>query len=251
MPQCDSNPSQKPIPLAGFLILDKPAGISSMKVVAIVRRRAGGIKTGHAGTLDPLATGVLVLGLGKGTKHLQTLMDTDKRYHTIIDLSAFTNTDDMEGEREKIDLPDPLPHENAIDAALKNFRGDIMQSPPAFSAVKIGGRRAYKMARKGQSVAIPPRQVSVHGIELLHYEWPRVEVAIHCAKGFYVRSLARDLGMALGTGGHCVSIRRTAVGPFVIENAITLEDVPQPLGQTDLLTIDLGLEMVRQGDGGA
>ena len=126
-----------------------------------------------------------------------------------------------------------------------------MQSPPAFSAVKIGGRRAYKMARKGEAVDIPPRPVCVHGLEILQYVWPRVEISIHCAKGFYVRSLARDLGMALGTGGHCVSIRRTAVGPFVIENAIKLEDVPDAIVQEDLLSIDLGLKMVREGSGGA
>lgn len=251
MPQSESQHHETTPTLAGFLILDKPPGMSSMQAVATVRRRAGGFKTGHAGTLDPLATGVLVLGLGKATKHLQALMDTDKRYHTIIDLSAFTTTDDLEGEREEIAPPRGFPDEAALDTALKNFRGDIMQSPPAFSAVKIGGRRAYKMARKGQSVEVPPRQVCVHGLEILQYEWPRVEIAIHCTKGFYVRSLARDLGIALGTGGHCVSIRRTAVGPFVIEDAIKLEDVPQPLGQTDLLAIDRGLELVRRGGGGA
>ena len=120
-----------------------------------------------------------------------------------------------------------------------------MQRPPAFSAVKIDGRRAYKMARQGQAVEIPPRRVVVHDIESLRYEWPIVELAIHCDKGFYVRRLARDLGKVLGTGGHCRSIRRTAVGPFLIDAAIPLDAVPDPVAQSHLMSIESALEAIQ------
>lgn len=244
MPPASPEKTEDRPPLCGILVLDKPAGISSMRAVAVVRRRAGKTKTGHAGTLDPLATGVLVLALGRATKIIDRLMDTDKRYRTEIDLSAFTDTDDMEGDREVIAIETP-PDEAQLRNALPAFVGEIMQRPPAFSAVKIGGRRAYKLARAGQPVEIPPRRVIVYGIDLIRYEWPIVDLAIHCAKGFYVRRLARDLGLALGTGGHCRSIRRTAVGPFVIDKAISLEAVPDPLDQGHLISVDDALEMVR------
>lgn len=216
-----------------------------MTAVSIVRRRAGGARTGHAGTLDPLADGVLVLALGRATKSIERLMDTDKRYRTAIDLSAFTATDDLEGERSEVPIAEP-PGEEAIRAALKRFTGSIRQRPPAFSAVKIAGRRAYKMARKGQAVDLPARPVLVHAIDLILYRWPQVELAIHCGKGFYVRSLARDLGEALGTGGHCVSIRRTAVGPFTEAMATRLDDVPQPLAEEHLISLETALRMVEK-----
>lgn len=215
-----------------------------MAAVAVVRKRAGGIKTGHAGTLDPQATGVLVLALGKATKIIDQLMQTDKRYHTQIDLSLTSTTDDLEGELTAIDVESP-PSQEQIETALAQFRGTFDQAPPAFSAVKIDGRRAYKLARKGQAPDIPARPVQVYELELLAYDWPRVDLAIHCAKGFYVRSLARDLGAALGTGGCCRSIRRTAVGPFLIDDAIALDDVPQPLPQEALISVDAALQMVR------
>jgi tRNA pseudouridine55 synthase len=216
-----------------------------MAAVAVVRKRAGGVKTGHAGTLDPQATGVLVLALGKATKIIDQLMQTDKRYHTRIDLSRISTTDDLEGDLTQIAVETP-PSQAQIEAALAPFRGTFDQIPPAFSAIKIDGRRAYKLARKGQAPDIPARPVHVHELELLAYDWPCVDLAIHCAKGFYVRSLARDLGAALGTGGCCRSIRRTAVGPFVIDDALALEDVPQPLPQEALISIDDALRMVRE-----
>jgi tRNA pseudouridine55 synthase len=218
-----------------------------MAVVAAVRRKARGTKTGHAGTLDPLATGVLVLALGKATKVIDRLMATDKRYRTTIDLSAFTTTDDLEGEATPIPIERP-PSENEIRAALRRFVGAIEQRPPAFSAVKVEGRRAYKLARRGEAVELPPRPVAVHDLELRAYDWPMVEIAIHCAKGFYVRSLARDLGEALGTGGHCRTIRRTAVGPFTEEMAIALDDVPEPLIESDMMPIETALALVVDAD---
>jgi tRNA pseudouridine55 synthase len=235
--------SQNPPPLGGVLVLDKPAGITSMRAVEIVRRRAGGVKTGHAGTLDPLATGVLVLALGRATRVIDRLMATDKRYHTIIDLTAFTTTDDREGDRMEVSIAEP-PSEDDIRTALGRFVGEIQQRPPAFSAVKIDGRRAYKLARGGTPADIRARPVVVHAVELLSYRWPLVELAMHCEKGVYVRSLARDLGEALGTGGHCASIRRTAVGPFTVDMAIAPERLPDPLRAEHLLPVETTLAML-------
>ncbi len=217
-------------------MIDKPLRMTSMTAVSIVRRKAGGAKTGHAGTLDPLATGVLVIAIGKATRSIDKLMATDKRYETVIDLSAFTTTDDLEGTRTQVVAAPPTVEK--VQATLEQFKGEIMQQPPAFSAMKINGRRAYKMARKGEAVEIPARPVIVHSMQLVNYEWPRLELLIHCAKGFYVRSLARELGQALGTGGHCTLIRRTAVGPFTIDNALALVDVPPALSQEDLITVE-------------
>ncbi|MCZ6835430.1 MAG: tRNA pseudouridine(55) synthase TruB [Planctomycetota bacterium] len=237
------NPESQPPPV-GVLVLDKPEGISSMKAVAIVRARANRAKTGQAGTLDPLATGVLVLALGRAaTKHIDAMMGTDKRYHTLINLEAFTNTDDREGEREMVEVASP-PDEETVRQAIRGFVGEIMQKPPAFSAIKIDGRRAYKQARKGEVVDIPARAVIAYGIDLIRYDWPEVELEVHCAKGFYIRSLARNLGESLRTGGYCLSIRRTGVGPFTIDQAMALDDVPNPLKLEDLIPIETALERI-------
>lgn len=219
--------------LSGLLILDKPIGWSSMRAVAHVRRRAGGVRTGHAGTLDPLATGVLVLALGAATKLIERLMATEKRYRTAIDLSAFTTTDDREGERTEVAVSDP-PSRDRIDAALAAFTGTILQRPPAFSAMKVGGRRAYKLARRGDVVELAPRPVVVHSIAIAGYAFPLLELDIHCGKGTYIRSIARDLGGKLGTGGHCAAIRRTAVGPWDESMARTVESLPETIGQEHL-----------------
>lgn len=229
--------------LAGILAVDKPVGLTSMRVVEQVRRRAGGAKTGHAGTLDPLATGVLVLALGRATRHIERLMATDKRYRTVIDLSAFTTTDDREGERVEIDVGQP-PSERAIRNALEPMIGRIQQRPPAFSAIKISGRRAYRMARQGETMQLRARPVIVHAIEIVCYEWPNVEVDLRCGKGVYVRSLARDLGEALGTGGHCASIRRTAVGPFTSELSVPLAALPDRIEPSHLIPPEDAIQMV-------
>ena len=225
---------------AGFLVLDKPVGPSSMKAVAVVRRRAGGIKTGHGGTLDPLASGVLVLGLGRATRLLEKVVATNKEYLTQIDLSMTTATDDLEGEPAYVEVSSP-PELPTVEAALQSFTGDIMQRPPAYSAIKVHGRRAYALARRDQPVDIPPRQVRVDCLRLVDYTWPQVTVSIACGKGFYVRSLARDLGASLGLGGCCVSIRRTAVGPFSLNDAVTLDDVPDPLIAAHVIPVEEGL----------
>ncbi len=230
-------------PPTGILVLDKPEGSSSMRAVSIVRRRAGRTRTGHAGTLDPLATGVLVLALGRATKSIDRLMNTEKGYRTEIDLSVFTTTDDREGERTPVEVATP-PERHAVEAALDEFRGEIMQAPPAFSAIKVGGRRAYKSARQGDLLDLPKRPVVVHELELEAYAWPVVTLRIRSGKGFYVRSLARDLGTALGTGGSCLSIRRTAVGPFTLAEAVRLDDLPETIGAADLIPVDEAIARV-------
>jgi len=227
----------------GILVLDKPLGITSMTAVAIVRRLAGGVKTGHAGTLDPLATGVLVVALGAATKSIDRLMATEKRYETVIDLAAFTTTDDAEGPRREVAVSKP-PDAAAVEAALAGFVGLIEQRPPAFSAVKVEGKRSYKRARGGDLQRPASRAVRVHSIELARFTWPCVEVRIHSDKGFYVRSLARDLGETLGTGGHCVSIRRTAVGPFHLGLAKRMDDLPATIDQADVMPLEQALAML-------
>ena len=226
--------------LTGILVLDKDLGMSSMRAVEIARRRAGRAKAGHAGTLDPLATGVLVVAFGRATKAIDLLMATEKRYETDVDLSAFTATDDREGERREIAVATP-PTREAVEHALAGFRGEIMQKPPAFSAVHVGGKRAYALARNDAPPDLPPRKVTVHEIELLRYDWPIATVAIRSGKGFYVRSLARDLGLALGTGGHCATLRRTAVGPFTVKVAKRLEDLPERIDESCVIPLETAL----------
>ena len=219
--------------LNGLLVIDKPQGVTSMDVVRVVRRTAGGVKTGHAGTLDPLATGVVICCIGRATKQVDSLMGLTKVYETCVDLSAFTSTDDREGPLEPVTVQDP-PSEIRIRSVLPRFIGEIQQVPPTYSAVHVRGKRAYQLARRGQSVDIPPRSVRIDSIELITYDWPNATLRVTCGKGTYIRSIARDLGLALGTGGHAASLRRTAVGPFAAEQAILLDRVPNPVTQSDL-----------------
>ena len=223
--------------LHGVIVIDKPRGPTSMSMVNLVRRKCMKMKTGHAGTLDPLATGVLVLGVGKMTKKLGQMMNTHKRYTTVMDLSATTAGHDAESPRQEVEVS-TIPTKDEVAQAVGTFLGEILQAPPIFSAVKIDGHRAYAIARKGQDVKIAPRPVTVYSIEVLSYEWPLVAIDITCAKGFYVRSLARDLGKKLGVGGYCTEIRRTEVGKFTLERAKQLEDLPEFLTQKDLLSPD-------------
>lgn len=220
--------------LSGLLVADKPLGLSSMDVVRRVRRAAGGAKTGHAGTLDPLATGVVICCVGKATRLVEQLMGLPKVYEAVVDLSAFTTTDDREGEREEVAVAAPPPRE-AVEAACRTFEGVIQQAPPAFSAVHVEGKRAYKLARKGQALNLPTRPVRIDRIEVLDYAWPLLSLRIACGRGTYIRSIARDLGRALGTGGHLASLRRTAVGPYTVEGAWNVDKLPQPLTQEHLL----------------
>ncbi len=234
--------------IAGFLILDKSTGISSMKALArvriLARDTAQGAKSGHAGTLDPLASGVLVIGIGRpATRLLSRIVGASKRYRTEIDLSGFTASDDLESEIEPVSIETP-PSEDMVQSALRQFEGDIMQAPPAFSAIKVNGKRAYQLARENKLDSLPPRPIKVHTLSLVKYSWPHATIDIHCGKGFYVRSLARELGTALGTGGHCQSIRRTAVGPFTLEHARTHSELPDSITDGDLVGIDQAISML-------
>ena len=224
------------MPMSGLLVVDKPLGWSSMAVVRKVRYMAGGVKTGHAGTLDPLATGVLLCCLGKATRVVPRLMGMTKVYEAEVDLSAFTATDDREGQREEVRVAAPV-GEAKLREALGRFVGEITQKPPAFSAIKIGGRRAYKLARLGQKVEMVGRTVRVDAIELLGYAWPVARLRITCGKGTYIRSLARDLGVALGAGGHLASLRRTRIGGYDLSLAVDERRLQQPLTQADLLPV--------------
>lgn len=237
----------QPEPISGLLVIDKPEGPSSMHACARVRaalRRGGApkrVKVGHGGTLDPLATGLLVILCGKATPLCNRVMLGQKRYEARVDLSAFTTTDDREGERTEVDVDQP-PSEDRVHDALGTFVGEIMQRPPAFSAMKVGGHRAYALARKGEIVELEPRPVTINSIELRSYNWPFIDLDIRSGKGVYIRSLARDLGAALGTGGSLAALRRTAVGQFTIAQATRLDDLPGVLTQADLLPTEAFVE---------
>lgn len=227
---------------SGLLIVDKPHGPTSMDVCRVVKRKliAGGahkgVKVGHGGTLDPLATGLMVVMIGQATKLCEQVMAGAKSYLTDIDLSAFTTTDDAEGERTEVAVASP-PTRDAIDAACAKFVGVIQQRPPAFSAMKIDGQRAYKLARKGHDVEIAARPVRIDAIGVFSYAWPHLIISVDCGKGTYIRSLARDLGEALGTGGCLAGLRRTRVGAWSIDRAIHMDKIPERLTQGDLLPI--------------
>ncbi len=213
--------------LNGLLVIDKPIGMSSASVCRAVRRATGGAKVGHAGTLDPLATGVLLVCLGRATRAVETLMAGEKTYVAEIDLSAFTTTDDREGERIEV-AADRTPTRADLERACAGFVGAILQSPPAYSAVHVDGERAYRLARRGElstqdiGAALPERPVTVHSIEIIDFDWPYAAIRVNCGKGTYIRSLARDIGRALGTGGHLSALRRTRVGGYMIDDAVPL-----------------------------
>ncbi|QOV91500.1 tRNA pseudouridine(55) synthase TruB [Humisphaera borealis] len=214
--------------LTGILNLDKPAGLTSARAVGIVKQLLPrGTKIGHAGTLDPFATGVLLLLVGKATKSCERLMDQPKQYLTTVRLGATTATDDLESEVTPWSPSGARgitpPTLDAVVAALPSFVGTIQQRPPAFSAMKIGGRRAYDLARQGQSVVMAPRPVNVYGVELVRYDWPDLVLRIDCGRGTYIRSIARDLGEMLDAGGYLTELRRTRSGQFLAEQAVSLE----------------------------
>ncbi len=217
-------PATGPAPAAphGLVVVDKPGGLTSHGVVARVRRLAGTRKVGHAGTLDPMATGVLVLGVGRATRLLGHLMLTEKAYDATILLGRSTTTDDAEGEVVAEHDVSGLTEE-AVRRELARFVGEIDQVPTAVSAIKVDGRRAYERVRAGEEVVLKSRRVTVHELEVVEMALPEVRVRMRCSSGTYVRAIARDLGDALGVGGHLTALRRTAVGPFDLAQARTLE----------------------------
>jgi tRNA pseudouridine55 synthase len=209
---------------AGLVVVDKPGAMTSHDVVARVRRLAGTRKVGHAGTLDPMATGVLVLGLNRATRLLGRLTLADKRYDATIRLGVTTTTDDAEGEVVDSRPTDSL-DEDAVRRALAAFVGEIDQVPSAVSAVKVDGRRAYARVRAGEEVELPARRITIHALDVRGVDLPSLSVSVHCSSGTYVRAIARDLGASLGVGGHLTALRRTAVGPFDLGSAHTLAEL--------------------------
>ncbi|MBQ6127451.1 tRNA pseudouridine(55) synthase TruB [Candidatus Saccharibacteria bacterium] len=223
-----------------FLLVDKPAGLSSFAVVARVRRilteqmredytkrglqapkRA---KVGHAGTLDPFATGLLICLLGKGTRRAAEFLKKDKRYEATICLGKVSTTGDPEGEISEYRITD-FPTLEQVQAVVSRFQGKIRQRVPAYSAVKINGRRAYDLARKGIEVEMPEREVEIYKIAVVDYEWPYLKIDCKVSSGTYIRALGEDIGKALGVGGYLTELRRTEIGDFSVKDAVTLEDL--------------------------
>jgi len=199
--------------VTGILLLDKPVGITSNEALQRVKRIYRAAKAGHTGSLDPLATGLLPICLGAATKFSAFLLDADKRYRVRVRLGVTTTTADAEGEvlerREVVGLDTAQ-----IEGALAQFRGEIDQLPPMYSAVKHGGERLYKLARQGLEVERQPRRIQIFSLEILAVDLPEIELDVHCTKGTYVRTLAEDIGRELGCGGHVSALRRTGVGPY-------------------------------------
>ena len=223
--------------LDGWLVVDKPLGLSSAQVVGRIKRllREAGIKVpriGHGGTLDPLATGVLPIALGEATKLAGRMLDAAKGYDFTVAWGTATATEDAEGE--VVATSDVRPDAAAIAAALPGFRGPIAQRPPAYSALKIDGKRAYARARAGETLELAERPVTVHALDLLAARPDAADFALACSKGTYVRSLARDLAAALGTVGHVSALRRTKAGPFVLAQAISLDNLAALLQEARL-----------------
>lgn len=217
----------------GVLVIDKPTGPTSFDVVRQVRSLLRLKKVGHTGTLDPLATGVLPLCLGEATKVAGFITEGDKAYDATVRLGSETDTLDAEG-RVTAQAPVPALTPALIEAALARFRGPFDQIPPMYSAVKVGGKRLYELARAGEEVERAARHVTVYELMLRDFSAERLQLSVRCSKGFFVRTLAQDVGRALGCGAHLEALRRTASGPFTLAQALPLADVPELLKQGSL-----------------
>lgn len=216
----------------GILLIDKPTDMTSFGVVARVRRvlsdqNGKKMKVGHCGTLDPFATGLLILCVGKECKNAGHYTKLDKVYEATVRLGQTSNTGDPEGEISNVS--NQQPSQDEVTNALKNFVGDIKQTPPAHSAIKINGQRAYNLARQGKEVEMPERTVTIHSLEIVDYHYPELKIRTHVSSGTYIRSLAQDIGTALGTGAYCRELRRTKIADWDVQNAQSLSS----LGITD------------------
>lgn len=212
--------------ISGALVVDKPVGMTSHDVVQAIRNGTGLRRAGHTGTLDPRASGVLVILVGPAVRLSEYVSASDKRYQAIIRLGGTTDTFDAEGKFTP--TKDPVSVTEAeFEEALKTFVGEIEQVPPAHSAVKVGGRKAYEMARKGEEVELQPRKITVHHLEVLEWTPPEVVIDVHCSSGTYVRSLANDLGQKLGCGAYLVGLRRTKSGKFTLRDATPLRKLQE------------------------
>ncbi len=213
----------------GIIIVDKPVGPTSHKIVTIVRRGTGERKVGHAGTLDPRASGVLVLCLGPATRLSEYLSTSTKRYEGTVRFGAATQTYDAEGP--VVLQTENIPTLKEIQDKLSVFRGEIEQVPPPYSAIKVRGKKAYELARAGRETHLEPRVVTIHRLDIIKYRPPDLELDIECSAGTYIRSIAHDLGDLLSSGAHLASLRRTRAGPFTLEDA-----VPMPKLEVGFLT---------------
>lgn len=236
---------------SGVVLIDKPAGWTSHDVVSRTRKLAGTRKVGHAGTLDPMATGLLVIGFNKATRLLTHITGADKTYTATIRLGQTTTTDDAEGEIIDVRPANAVTPE-LLAAEIGQLTGEIMQVPSTVSAIKIDGKRAYQRARDGEDVEIPARPVTIHRFEITDTRRADdgktidVDVVVKCSSGTYIRALARDLGEALDTGGHLTVLRRTEVGPFTLDQASTLEELEKSFSYTELSQAASGLFPVRE-----
>ncbi|MBY0311284.1 MAG: tRNA pseudouridine(55) synthase TruB [Phycisphaerales bacterium] len=254
-----------PPPPSGLVLIDKPAkrAVSSMTACRVVKKKliAGGvgdakrrrnIAVGHAGTLDPLASGLLIVLVGRATRLCDQLMAGRKTYVAEIDLAHESNTDDLEGELVVHPPPSVMPMREDVERVLgERFTGEIQQRPPAFSAMWVNGQRAYELARKGRAPEMVPRPVMIHAVRVVEYGWPKLVIEVDCGKGTYIRSLARDVGVALtGHAGCLRALRRTAIGAYHVDGAWPLEGLPEVLTEIDLIQVDLGYKNPLPPSGG-
>lgn len=209
-----------------ILLIDKPSGMTSFGVVARVRRKLSQqlgkkVKVGHTGTLDPFATGLMIIVTGKECRNAGTYSKLDKVYEATIRLGQTSSTGDPEGEVTNVS--DIQPTLDEVNDALNQFVGEIQQTPPIYSAIKINGQRAYKLARKGEVVEIPVRAVTIYSLELVDYTYPDIKIRVHVSSGTYIRTLAEDIGKVLGTGAYCTQLRRTKIADFSIDDSVLLD----------------------------
>ncbi len=237
-------PRSNRVEIDGWVVLDKPVGMTSTHAVARLKRVFNAKKAGHAGTLDPLASGILPVALGEATKTVPFVQDGEKTYRFTIAWGAETDSDDADGT--VIARSEHRPAAAEIRAALPQFTGRILQRPPAFSAIKVAGERAYDLARDGEIPDLEPRPVLIHALTLIAADRDAATFQARCGKGCYVRALARDLGRVLGCRGHVAELRRTRVGPFVEEDGVALADLADDVAANALLGVEAGLtEMPR------
>lgn len=221
--------------LFGLLNVNKPAGVTSRDVVNQVQRLIKPVRIGHAGTLDPMATGVLLLVVGPATRLVESLHRFPKQYRGTFLLGRMSDTEDIEGRVEELTNP-PRPTADQIERLLPTFRGTIQQVPPAYSALKVAGRRAHALARQGEPVVLEPRSITIHELQLVRYDYPELELELTCSSGTYVRSLGRDLARALGTEAVMSQLTRTAIGHFLLENACQMGELTRETLADRLLT---------------
>ncbi len=224
----------------GWVVLDKPVGMTSTQAVSRLKRIYNAQKAGHAGTLDPLASGILPVAFGEATKTVPFVQDGEKAYRFTVRWGAETNTDDSDGEITR--TSEARPERAEIERLLPQFIGDILQTPPQFSAIKIAGERAYDLARGGEQVELKARPVTIHALTIESSSPEETVLFMECGKGAYVRAIARDLGRLMGCYGHVTALRRTRVGPFLEEDSFTLDEIEtQGMAADALLSVEAGL----------